>query len=177
MGIWGAIALGALSAFLVFKHKARSTTFSTLADALAPTLLIAQAIGRIGNYFNGELFGKPSRAPWALQVPLNKRPVGYENFATFEPTFLYEALWCLLAAGLLAFLARYFLTQPGTMFFGYISLYTLGRTWIETQRIDSAHLLWGLRLNVWVSGALFIWSTAVVARRMARKPGIAQKNS
>jgi len=80
MGIWGAISVGALAAYVAFKQKVRSTTFSTLADATAPTLLFAQAIGRIGNYFNGELFGKPSTLPWALSVPAAQRPPGYENF-------------------------------------------------------------------------------------------------
>jgi len=169
MGIWGAIALGSLAAFLSFKLKVRSTTFSTLADALAPTLLFAQAIGRIGNYFNGELFGRPSTLPWALEVPLSHRPIGYEDFRTFEPTFLYESLWCVLAGLLLLYLSRYFLARPGTMFFGYVALYTLGRTWIETQRVDTAHHLWGVRLNVWVSGALFFWSTSVVVQRLRRQ--------
>jgi len=168
MGIWGAISLGALSAYVAFRRKRRSTTFSTLADALAPTLLIAQGIGRFGNYFNGELFGRPSTLPWALNVPVEKRPHGFEQFATFEPTFLYEALWCFIGAAILTYLSRYLLRRPGTMFFAYISLYTFGRTWIETQRIDPAHLLLGLRINVWVSGFLFIWSTWVVFRRTLR---------
>jgi hypothetical protein len=167
MGIWGAISVGALVAFVAFKQKVRSTTFSTLADAIAPTLLFAQAIGRVGNYFNGELFGKPSSLPWALSVPLAQRPAGYERFTTFEPTFLYEALWCVCAGIVLIYLGRYFLAHPGVSFFAYVSLYTLGRTWIETQRIDTAHRLFGVRINVWVSALLFVWSTTMVVRRMA----------
>jgi prolipoprotein diacylglyceryl transferase len=167
MGIWGAISVGALVAFVAFKQKVRSTTFSTLADAIAPTLLFAQAIGRVGNYFNGELFGKPSSLPWALSVPLAQRPAGYERFTTFEPTFLYEALWCECAGIVLIYLGRYFLAHPGVSFFAYVSLYTLGRTWIETQRIDTAHRLFGVRINVWVSALLFVWSTTMVVRRMA----------
>jgi len=176
MGIWGAISVGALATFFAFKQKVRSTTFSTLADAIAPTLLFAQAIGRVGNYFNGELFGKPSTLPWALSVPLAQRPAGYENFATFEPTFLYEALWCLCAGLALIYLGRFFLAQPGVTFFAYISLYTFGRTWIETQRIDVAHRIFGVRLNVWVSGLLFIWSSTLVVRRMARRRDPASRN-
>ena len=167
MGIWGAISVGALAAFVAFKQKVRSTTFSTLADAIAPTLLFAQAIGRVGNYFNGELFGKPSSLPWALSVPLAQRPAGYERFTTFEPTFLYEALWCVCAGIVLIYLGRYFLAHPGVSFFAYISLYTLGRTWIETQRIDAAHRLFGVRINVWVSALLFVWSTTMVVRKLA----------
>jgi prolipoprotein diacylglyceryl transferase len=152
MGIWGAIGLGTLVAYKVFTRKKRSLSFLQFADALAPGLLIAQGIGRWGNYFNIELFGGPSRLPWALSVPINYRPAGYENFQTFHPTFLYESLWCLLGAALVLFISRRISLQTGALFLGYIAFYCLGRLGIEYLRIDTAHHLWGLRINLWVSG-------------------------
>jgi len=104
LGIWGAIALGTLGAFLSYRRIGRTRAlpqFSAFAAALAPGLLLAQAIGRWGNWFNGELFGRPLDAPWALSIPLELRPVGYEEFVTFHPTFLYESLWCIVIALLL----------------------------------------------------------------------------
>ncbi len=151
MGIWGAVALGTLVAYLYFQNRPRSLTFGQAVDALAPGLLIAQAIGRWGNWFNHELFGGPSTLPWALKIPLADRPVGFENFSTFHPTFLYESLWCLLCAGIILYLPRVRRLQTGDTFLLYVALYCLGRAWIETLRIDRAHLIIGLRLNVWVA--------------------------
>ena len=167
MGIWGAIALGLLVSFIVFRSKERSLSFLHFADALAPGLLIAQAIGRWGNWFNGELFGRPTHLPWALSVPLAKRPAGFENYLTFHPTFLYESLWCLLAAIVLLKLPLFAKrVGSGVVLLGYAALYTLGRTWIEALRIDNAHLILGLRLNIWVSAIIFILATLVLIRRI-----------
>ena len=151
MGIWGAVALGTLVAYLYFQIKPRSITFLQAIDALAPGILIAQAIGRWGNWFNHELFGGPSTLPWALKVPLVDRPVGYEAFATFHPTFLYESLWCLCCAASIIFLPWFRTLRPGNTFLFYIFIYCAGRTWIEALRIDRAHLIFGFRLNVWVA--------------------------
>ena len=151
MGIWGAVATGVLTAYLFFKGSDRSITFPLALDALAPGILIAQSIGRWGNWFNHELFGGASTLPWALKIPLQDRPLGYEKFATFQPTFLYESLWCLVCAGLLIYLPRIRRLQPGSVFLLYIALYCVGRGCIEALRIDRAHLLWGVRLNVWVA--------------------------
>jgi len=151
MGIWGAIALGTLAAYLSFRSRERSLTFAQFADALAPGLLIAQAIGRIGNWFNGELFGGPTQLPWGLKIPLELRPVGFEKYATFHPTFLYEGLWSLICATALIFLTKRWGTQPGNLFLAYIALYCLGRSGTEYLRIDQAEHILGLRLNEWVS--------------------------
>lgn len=151
MGIWGAVALGVLVGYLYFKRRNRSISFPLALDALAPGLLIAQAIGRWGNWFNHELFGAPTSLPWALKIPVADRPLGYEKFSTFQPTFLYESLWCLICAGLILFLPRIRRLQPGNTFLVYVFLYCAGRIWIEALRIDRAHLIWGIRLNVWVA--------------------------
>ena len=165
MGIWGAVALGTAVAFLYFKSKPRSVSFPAALDALAPGILIAQGIGRWGNWFNHELFGGPSSLPWALKIPLADRPLGYEKFATFTPTFLYESLWCLACAGVILFFPRVRTLRPGNTFLLYIFLYCTGRMWIEALRIDRAHLIWGIRLNVWVALTCGIVSLLFIIKR------------
>ena len=165
MGIWGAVALGAFVAYLYFRKRERSITFPRALDALAPGILIAQAFGRWGNWFNHELFGRPTTLPWALEIPVAYRPVGYERFSTFQPTFLYESLWCLLCAALLLFLPQVRRLYPGNTFLLYIALYCGGRIWIEALRIDSAHLIWGIRLNVWVAGIVGLLSVLLIVQR------------
>ena len=123
-------------------------SFTYFMDALAPGVLLAQAIGRFGNWFNIELFGRPLNAPWALSVPLLKRPNGFTSYETFHPTFLYEALWSTAVALLLIFFGRRLF--PGQIFALYVFAYCLGRIGIESIRIDEAHEFFGLRLNVWV---------------------------
>ncbi len=156
LGIWGAIALGACAAYLSYRRLASTRhlpSFAYFADALAPGIAIAQAVGRLGNWFNAELFGHPLDAPWALSIPGQSRPAGYENFETFHPTFLYESIWCLLIAAVLLALRKRL--APGSIFLLYITLYCFGRFFIEGLRIDSTHLLAGLRLNQYVAGLLF----------------------
>ena len=152
MGIWGAIFCGAAVSLWRLKQLGKTNLFYPLADSLAPGIIFAQAIGRIGNWFNGELFGKPSKLPWALQIPVEKRPTGFENFATFTPTFLYEALWCVFVGVLLLKIKNY---GDGKVFWSYVALYSIGRLVIETFRIDYSHLVFGLRLNVWVALLFF----------------------
>jgi len=155
LGIWGAISLGALGAYWGYKRVGRKRTDITLPpfriflDALAPGILLAQAIGRFGNWFNIELFGRPLDAWWALEVPVGKRPSDLRAFETFHPTFLYEAIWCSLTALTLILLRKKLL--PGQTFAIYIAAYCLGRFFIEGIRIDSANLFFGLRQNEWVS--------------------------
>jgi prolipoprotein diacylglyceryl transferase len=124
---------------------------------------VSQAIGRIGNYFNQEVFGKPTKLPWGLEIDLANRPNGFESYSTFHPTFLYELLWCLVVAVLLIKLPG-FLKQitpkQGDVFALYILGYTAGRVWIETLRIDEANLIFGLRLNIWVSFIVLITASA-----------------
>lgn len=165
MGIWGAVALGTFAAFLYFHKRERTIGFSRALDALAPGILLAQAVGRWGNWFNHELFGRPTTLPWALKIPVAYRPLGYERFSTFQPTFLYESLWCLLCAALILFLPRVRLLRPGNTFLLYIALYCVGRIWIEALRIDTAHLIWGIRLNVWVAAAIGLLSLLLIVTR------------
>lgn len=161
LGIWGAISLGALAAWYGFRKRAHSLelpSFRYFLDALAPGILIAQAIGRFGNWFNAELFGRPFSGPWALEIPISNRPIGYLQYETFHPTFLYEAIWCLLVAALLIrFSAK---LKPGQGFAIYVALYCLGRFGIESLRIDDANKILGLRLNLWT--ALFVGLAACV---------------
>jgi len=166
MGIWGAIGLGTLVSFLVFRSSERSLGFGSLADSLAPGLLIAQGIGRFGNWFNGELFGRPTTLPWGLEIPIPLRPTGYENFPTFHPTFLYEALWCFFCAWLIIRVGIHFGQKPGTVFYLYIALYCLGRAGIEALRIDEAHHFFGLRLNEWVSLVGLLCASFMVLTRL-----------
>jgi prolipoprotein diacylglyceryl transferase len=173
MGIWGAIALGTLVAYLIFRSRERSLTFGQFADALAPGLLIAQAIGRLGNWFNGELFGGPTQLPWGLQIPSDHRPAGFESYATFHPTFLYEGLWSLICAVALIALTKRWHTQTGNLFLAYIALYCLGRSGIEYLRIDPAQQIFGLRLNEWVSLlGLILSSFTIFLRHQKYERGI-----
>ncbi len=166
LGIWGAIGFGALAAFIFFKVKKTSLSFYQLADAIAPGLLIAQGIGRFGNWFNAELFGRPTSLFWALEIPEENRPVGYESFSTFHPTFLYEAIWCFVIAALILKAKRFNnFHRAGSVFVFYVSAYSLGRFFIESIRIDEANLIFGIRLNLWVAGALFIGSFGLFLRR------------
>ncbi|MEI9908115.1 MAG: prolipoprotein diacylglyceryl transferase [Actinomycetota bacterium] len=154
LGIWGAIACGTLAAWwqlnrLQKRGRAGVLNFAIFADALAPGILLAQALGRVGNWFNAELFGRPTKLPWGLEIPVDSRPVGYQSFATFHPTFLYEALWCLFVAVLLVKYESRFKEGQGFLF--YVAAYCLGRFFIEMVRIDDAHHIFGIRINVFVS--------------------------
>lgn len=152
LGIWGAIPAGALGAWIALRRA--GLRLAPFADALAPTLLIAQGIGRLGNYFNQELFGRPTTLPWGLQIDqahLRAQGLDYPDGTLFHPTFLYELLWCFAMAALLVYLDRKLQLRHGRVFWLYVALYTLGRLWIETLRIDEAETVLGLRLNVWTS--------------------------
>jgi prolipoprotein diacylglyceryl transferase len=120
-------------------------------DVVAPGLLVAQAIGRIGNYFNQELFGKPSSLPWALKIDPAHRPPHYTQYGTFQPTFLYEMIWDLLLAGVLAWLVRRGRLRSPAVFALYVAGYSAFRLFEENLRIDySVHVL-GMRLNFWIA--------------------------
>jgi prolipoprotein diacylglyceryl transferase len=163
LGIWGAISLGAVGAYLYFRTHKTSLNFRQLLDSLAPGVVVAQAIGRIGNYFNQEVFGKPTELPWGLEIDPVNRPNGFESYSTFHPTFLYELLWCLVVAALLIKLPsvlKQITSKQGDVFALYIFGYTAGRVWIETLRIDKANLILGLRLNIWVSLVVLITASA-----------------
>lgn len=166
LGIWGAITLGGIAAFYAYRrHPNRgSISFAVFADALAPGILFAQAIGRFGNWFNKELFGRPLDAPWGLEIPLRYRPFGYSNFETFHPTFLYESIWCAATAIAIMRWGSLRNLRPGSLFALYVASYSFGRGWIESLRIDDAHLILGLRLNIWTSIVLFALAVTYVFR-------------
>jgi prolipoprotein diacylglyceryl transferase len=171
LGIWGAISFGAFGAYLYFRTHKTSLTYAQLLDCLAPGVVLAQAIGRVGNYFNQELFGRPTSLPWGLEIDAPNRPTGYETFETFHPTFLYELIWCLLVAYLLIKLPgsiKKLVTRKGDIFALYVLAYTLGRLWIETLRIDESNLILGLRLNVWVSLIVIVASSAYLMNSKKR---------
>ena len=149
LGIWGAVAFGALGAWIGARRA--GVALPPVADAIAPAIALAQAIGRWGNYFNQELFGKPTTVPWALEIDPIHRPAGYEQFATFQPTFLYESLWLLGMVLVLVWADKRFRMGHGRVFALYVLLYCAGRFWIEGLRIDDANEIWGLRLNEWTS--------------------------
>ena len=169
LGVWGAIAFGVLGGYLVARR--RRIAFPAVLDAVAPAILVAQAIGRLGNWFNQELFGRPTTLPWALQIAPQYRPVGYEPYATFHPTFLYEMLWCLAAAVLLVWLDRRFRLGHGKVFALYVLLYTSGRFWIETLRIDTVNEISGFRLNNYTALIGFIVALVWLIWLIRNRPG------
>jgi len=165
LGIWGAISLGLLGAYLRYRSLQKRIdlpSFTVFADALAPGILFAQAIGRFGNWFNGELFGRPLKAWWALDVPPQYRPSGFSKFESFHPTFLYEAIWCVVVAVVLIKFGKSL--RSGQVFAAYVFAYCFGRFFIELIRIDSANTIAGLRVNVWVSVMVGIGAALIFAR-------------
>lgn len=148
LGIWGGILFGALAAWGWCRHK--HYPMALLADAVAPALLVAQAIGRLGNWFNQELYGGQTTLPWGLQID--------GSDVLYHPTFLYELIWNLIGAALIIWIGRRAaaMLKAGSLLTIYVMWYTAGRTWIEALRIDYAHTFLGVRINVWVSIAVFI---------------------
>jgi phosphatidylglycerol---prolipoprotein diacylglyceryl transferase len=157
LGVWGGIALGCLVGAIVVRRE--GARVRDMMDAVAPGLLLAQGIGRWGNWWNQELYGKPTDLPWGLKIDPEHRVAGYEDKATFHPTFLYEFVYDLIGVGLLLALDRLFRFKPPALFALYVSYYTAGRFCEELLRIDPAHELAGLRLNAWVSLVVFVCST------------------
>lgn len=176
LGIWGAIALGAVGAWIGCRRQ--GVRFSSFADAVAPGLLVAQAIGRLGNWFNQELFGAPTTLPWGLRIDPESPtfPSDLPADTLFHPTFLYELVWNLAAAGLLLWIDRRYRLGHGRVFWLYVVTYTLGRVWIEALRIDPAETVLGLRLNIWTSIVVLLGAVTafvVVGRRHpSREPGV-----
>ena len=171
LGIYGAVAGGLLG--LVLFGLFRGVSPLVMADAAAPGLLFAQAIGRWGNYFNQELFGRPSNLPWAIQIAPDNRPVEFADAEAFHPTFLYESIWNLLAGLLLLWIARRFANRlrDGDLALLYVSFYSVGRFFVETLRIDPAFLIGGsFRGNLLVSSVLALGSALVFFLRHSRPP-------
>jgi prolipoprotein diacylglyceryl transferase len=152
LGIWGGIAAGTLAGLWVLRR--RGANIPVFLDAAAPALLVAQAIGRVGNYFNQELFGSPTSLPWGLEIDPVHRPAGYAQYATFHPTFLYELIWNLLLAGALIWLGRHRTIRAPGLFALYVAGYSFGRIGEELLRVDPAHHVFGLRLNLYVASML-----------------------
>jgi prolipoprotein diacylglyceryl transferase len=152
LGIWGGIAAGTLAGLWVLRR--RGANIPVFMDAAAPALLVAQAIGRIGNYFNQELFGGPTTLPWGLEISPAHRPVGYAQYATFHPTFLYELIWNLLLAAALVWLGHHRRIRAPGLFALYVAGYSFARIGEELLRVDPAHHIFGLRLNFYVASVL-----------------------
>ncbi|WP_225094674.1 prolipoprotein diacylglyceryl transferase [Streptomyces sp. CoH27] len=168
LGIPGAVALGAFGAWLGCRR--RGIGLSDFADAVAPGLVLAQAIGRWGNYFNQELYGRPTHLPWALRIDPAHRPADMPMVGLYHPTFLYESLWDLGVLALLLWLDRrhHGRLRRARLFACYVLAYTAGRAWIEALRIDHANHFLGLRLNDYVSLVLF--TGALVHLFVSRRP-------
>ena len=157
LGVWGGILFGVLAGAWVVHRSGQSVRL--FMDAVAPGLLLAQGIGRIGNWFNQELFGKPTDLPWALKIDPAHRPEGYFDHNTFHPTFLYELTYDLIGVAILLWIdSRFKIRRPG-LFALYVAYYCFGRFFEELLRIDPAHEYFGLRLNAYVSIVVFVIST------------------
>jgi prolipoprotein diacylglyceryl transferase len=162
LGIWGGVAAGAAVGVLVLRR--RGADIPRFMDAAAPGLLVGHAIGRIGNYFNQELFGGPTSLPWGLRIDPAHRPPGYEQFATFQPTFLYELIWNLGLAGALIWLGHHRRIRPPGLFALYVAGYSFARIWEELLRVDPSHHIFGLRLNFHVAVVLCLGGLAWFAQ-------------
>jgi prolipoprotein diacylglyceryl transferase len=154
LGVWGGIAGGVLAGSIVIRRSGNSV-FEFM-NAVAPGLLLAQAIGRWGNYFNQELFGEPTNRPWGLEIDPARRPPEFADSETFHPTFLYEFGWNLLGVIVLLVVDRRFRIKPPGLFALYVAWYTFGRMFEELIRIDPSHEYFGFRLNFYVSAVLFV---------------------
>ncbi|CAM5569864.1 prolipoprotein diacylglyceryl transferase 1 [Streptomyces pilosus] len=166
LGIWGAIAFGALGAWIGCRR--RGIPLPAYADAVAPGIAFAQAIGRWGNWFNQELYGRATDLPWAVEITSSSdgRVPG-----TYHPTFLYESLWCIGVAVLVIWADRRFKLGHGRAFALYVAAYCAGRFWIEYMRVDEAHEILGLRLNNWTSVLMFLLAVLYIVLSARKRPG------
>jgi prolipoprotein diacylglyceryl transferase len=170
LGIWGGIAAGALVG--IWRLRRHGANVPVFMDAAAPGLLVAQSFGRLGNYFNQELYGLPSKLPWALEISAAHRTnlaLKYQHYATFQPTFLYEIIWNLALAGVLVWLGNHRRIKPPGLFALYVAGYSLARVGEELLRIDPAHHILGMRLNFWVALLLCLGGVAWFVR-IQRRP-------
>jgi prolipoprotein diacylglyceryl transferase len=167
LSIWGAVGGGLMG--LWFAARRLKLDFVVLADAIGPCVAVAQGIGRWGNWFNQELFGRPSTLPWAVQIDRAHRPAGFERYSTFQPTFLYESLWCFLIFFVIVWAEKRWSFRRGQSFALYVALYTFARIFMEWMRIDEASKIFGLRFNAVLSAVLCIVAT-ICFIRLARMP-------
>jgi phosphatidylglycerol:prolipoprotein diacylglycerol transferase len=167
LGIYGAV-IGGFLGLLLFS-RIRGINALAFADAAAPGLILAQAVGRWGNYFNQELFGRPSDLPWAIEIAPENRPPGFQDVTSFHPTFLYESIWDVLVALILLWVARRFANhlKNGDVFLLYVCLYSVGRFFVETLRIDPAFPIGDFRGNLFVSSVLALTFALILFLRHA----------
>jgi prolipoprotein diacylglyceryl transferase len=169
LGIWGGITFGVIAGCVIVRRAGASVVL--MMDCVAPGLLVAQAIGRWGNYWNQELFGKPTSLPWGLQIDINHN-LDYPPGTTFHPTFLYEFIWDLTGAAVLVWIGYRFRIRPPALFTLYVAWYTFGRTFEELLRVDPSKHYLGERLNFWVSIGVFCLAVAAfVWLQFLRPPG------
>ncbi len=168
LGIWGGVAAGALVG--AWRVRRAGASIALYADAVAPALLVAQAIGRIGNYFNQELFGGPTTLPWGLLIQPGHRPAAFPNATAFQPTFLYELIWDLLLAAVLVWLGYHRKIKPPGLFALYVAGYSAFRIFEESLRVDSSEHFLGLRTNFFVAIVLTIAGLAWFVISQRRTP-------
>ncbi|MEQ8718045.1 MAG: prolipoprotein diacylglyceryl transferase [Acidimicrobiales bacterium] len=175
LGIPGGVVGGVLGGLYVMRRD--GIPVAAFFDAAAPALPLAQAIGRLGNWFNQELYGKPTDLPWGLEIDPENRVSGFEADETFHPTFLYEALWNVALVGFLLWLDRRGVLRPGRLFAVYVLGYATGRIWIEAIRIDTSEELLGVRWNVWLMGGLILGAIAFLVWSRLSAPAPAAPDS
>ncbi|MGA6161114.1 prolipoprotein diacylglyceryl transferase [Amycolatopsis magusensis] len=178
MGVWGAVAFGALGAWIGARRS--GVPLPPMADAAAPGIALAQGIGRLGNWFNNEVYGGPTELPWALEIHQWDQSAGQAVLGadgqpvvlgTFHPAFLYELLWVFGVAAVVIWADRRFQLGHGRAFGLYVALYTAGRLWIEALRVDPANHILGLRLNIWTALLVCLTATALTVVSARRHPG------
>lgn len=165
LAIFGGIMAASLTGFLYARYH--HFALGPMADSIAPFIILAQAFGRLGNWFNQEVFGQPTTLPWGLQIDNAHLPAGYAPGTLFHPTFLYEIIWNLCMFGLLLWWEKHRKIVPGQLFCGYLMAYSIGRAIIEIVRIDESYYVFGVRINIWT--ALIVLGVAVVMYRRLGK--------
>ncbi len=172
IAIFGALIGGAIGAYI--GCRIAGVRFWSFADALAPGLLLAQAFGRFGNYFNHELFGVPTNLPWGLEIESSNPafPAGLPSGTLFLPTFLYEIIWNVAGVLLILFLEHRFTLQWGKVFALYLIWYGIGRSYLESVRIDPSLIFLGVRTNVWASWAAIVVGLVILIVQARRHPGL-----
>lgn len=172
LGIPGGLMAGVTVGVLVARR--RGLSMAGAMDVMVPTIPVAQAIGRWGNWFNQEVFGRPTDLPWALEIDAAHRPSGYSEAATFHPTFLYEGLWNVALAVFLVRIERRGVLRPGYLVGLWVFGYGLGRLWVEALRVDQASLIVGVRVNTWMAlAAIAVGAVVTWIGRTAKSPASA----
>jgi prolipoprotein diacylglyceryl transferase len=171
LAIFGALLFGSLGAYIGARQS--GIKFISYLDAVAPGVLLAQAVGRWGNYFNNELFGQPTDLPWGLEISSDNPayPAGLPEGVLFHPTFLYESIWSLVGVVILLLADKRFSLRWGKMFGLYLIYYSVGRVWVEAIRIDPSEIVLGLRINIWSAILGIAVGLAVIAIQSRRHTG------